>query len=398
MARSLVRALVCTAGIALLLTRAAHADCVDGVRAATPAEAAFHQRAMAAAAAALPKAAAPLERRDRVDLATIPPLSGLCAGTRVGGFPVKVAANYVRAFTPAEVDARKSSRRALEQQIEQLRTLPPDRQAEQDALNRKAVAVYESVPRRSREDPPFTPEQQRLVDQRTAEGRALEDKARRVSSDYAATVEPQVAPLRDQAYALDTSPQNFELTINVNAPEWDLRPGGDLRIASFGPMLMSPGAGLAVKQVAIVLRGPDGPAKDALFAAIDQEYLQRLLNAPLPATADSAERAARVAVATLPLEVTGSVAAGGRGEPAVATSAATAPATSSTKPKCAPPAGSGGSEASAAAGAPRGAEVGGSVIGGYGSRVGRTIGGALGALGSLGGSNRNTAAPSDCAP
>jgi hypothetical protein len=392
MARPTRRALAFAAAGTLLLAGAARADCVEGVRAVKPAEQEFHERAVAAVAAALPNSAAPLERRGIVDFAKIPPLTDLCSDTKTGAFSVDATAGYLRTFSPAEIDARNAKRRALEKQIEQLRALPPGKQAEQDALNQQARAVYDSVPRRSRKDPPFTPEQQALVDQRTAEGRALEDKARRVSFDYSASVESQVAPLREQASALDASPQQFGLTIKVNAPEWDLRPSGNVRIASFGPMLKQPGAGLSVKQVAIVLSGPDGPAKDALFAAIDQEYLRGLLDKPLPPTAQSGERAARVATATVAPEVAGSpalagAAAAGAGT-AATTTAATASAASGTKPKCPPPAGNGGVDA--------GAEVGGAVIGGgYGRNVGRTIGGALGALG---GSKKKAAPPPDCVP
>jgi hypothetical protein len=410
MARPFPHGLALAAASALLMSAAARADCVDGVRSATPPEQEFHQRALAAAAAALPNAAAPLERRGAVDFANLPPLRDLCGGTKTGGFQVEAGANYVRTFSPTEIEARSARRRALEKQIEQLRALPPEKQAEQDALNQQARAVYDTVPRRSRKDPPFTPEQQAIVDQRSAEGRALEDKARRVTSDYAATVEPQVAPLRDQAYALSTSPQQFSVTIKVNPPEWDLRPEGNLRIASFGPMLKTPGAGLGVKQVAVLLRGPDGPAKDALFAAVDQDYLRGLLNTPLPPVAASGERATRVAVVTVPLEASGSLAqagtgggaSAGTGEAAAATAAGTAVAATAAattagaaKPKCPAPAGGSGAEGASAAGA----EVGGAVLGGgYGRNVGRTIGGALGALGSLGGSKKKDAAPPDCVP
>jgi hypothetical protein len=405
-----VFALLAGVGVALMPT-ALLADCPDGVRATTPAEREFSVRALAAAAAALPNAAAPVERVRAVDFGKLDPVSDLCSGTRTGGFEVEAGASYVRKFSPAEIEARNARRRALEKQIEQLRALPPERQAEQDALNRQARAVYDTVPRRSRKDPPFTPEQQAIVDQRSAEGRALEDKARRVQVDHSASVEPQVAPLREQAYALDTSPQQLSVTIVVNPPEWDLRPERNLKIASFGAMLKSPGGGLAVKQVAVIVRGPDGAAKDALFAAVDQDYLRGLLNKPLPDVAESRERAARVAAVTVPLEASGAVAeAGGSGgadssvtassgaapaatggATAAATTAAT-PTAGAAKPKCPPPAGASGAREA-------GGEVGGAVLGGgYGRSVGQTIGGALGALGSLGGSKKKDAPPADCVP
>ncbi|MCZ8133229.1 MAG: hypothetical protein O9284_18335 [Steroidobacteraceae bacterium] len=382
----------------LLTAGAAAADCVDGVRAATTAEQEFSARAAAALAAALPRAAAPLSLAHAADVAARARSLSLCAGTAIGGFEVSTGATYVRTFTPAEAATRDAKRRALEQRMEEMKRLPPELQARQDELLRQAKAVYDTVPRRSRKDPPFTPEQQAIVDQRSAEGRALEDRARAVEHEHVRSLEAQLKPLRDEASALQNSPQQLAVQLLVNAPEYRLRDIGDAQVASFGPMLKRPGGGLAVKQVAVIVRGPAGIARQAVLDGIDQAYLKSLLGQPLPSVEESTARASRAATITVPLEAETQVAASPAASPeagasttsaasapvaaagagAAATSAAASPTpAAATNPKCVP---RDTASASAAAGA-------------VGSTLGGDVGRVLGGLASLG---RSKKPPSDC--
>ena len=59
--------------------------------------------------------------------------------------------------------------------------------------------AYEAASRRSRKDPPFTPEQQAQVDRAMAEGNKHADAAKKLVSDHVASVKFQTDQLRAQA-------------------------------------------------------------------------------------------------------------------------------------------------------------------------------------------------------
>lgn len=406
-------ALAALAAVPLLAPVASvRADCVDGTRTPTPAEAEFARNARAALAAALPAGGPQLERSRAASPSDVPTSEGsLCADTKVGAFEVEANGSYVRTFTPAEAQARDAKRRALEQEVARLRVLPPELKAQEDEYWRQAKAVYATVPTRSRKDPPFTPEQQAVVDQRSAEGRALETKARNVQRDWERGLEPKTLPLQQQAHALENSPKEFAVRLLINSPEWRFRDAGVAYVKTHGPMLKGPGGGggLTVKQVGIIVRGPEGATRDAIVAALDVAYLEGLVGRPLPARNASIARAAQVAGVQVPLEATGPAVAanGGAGDPTpvAGAGAATAGAAAGAAAATTAPA---PTAAAAAAPAKRtcppqtasaeqaGAEVGGAVVGGgYGREMGRTIGGALGALGSLGRKKKDEPQP-DC--
>jgi hypothetical protein len=405
-------ALAALAAVPLLLPVApARADCVDGTRTPTPAESEFARSARAALAAALPAGGPQLERPRAASPSDVPTSEGsLCGGTKVGAFEVEANGSYVRTFTPAEARLRDAKRRALEQEVARLRVLPPELKAQEDEYWRQAKAVYATVPTRSRKDPPFTPEQQAVVDQRSAEGRALETKARNVQRDWERSLESKTLPLQQQAHALENSPKEFAVRLLINSPEWRYRDAGVAYVKTHGPMLKGPGGGggLTVKQVGIIVRGPEGATRDAIVAALDVAYLEGLVGRPLPSREASIARAAQVASVQVPLEASGPAVAanGGAGDPtpvagagaatagaaagataAAATTAAPTTVAAPAKPTCPP---------QTASAEQAGAEVGGAVVGGgYGREMGRTIGGALGALGSLGRKKKDEPQP-DC--
>ena len=181
---------------------AGRADCVDGVRNATPEEVAFAAKAEAALAAALPAPIPNSERRGGpYDFARQPRLS-FCKGDQVGAFVPSAGGGYVYKFPKAEAERLYVERKAVEKQIEEAEKLPPDKDAEHQQVLAQMKAAYNAAPRRSRKDPPFTPEQQAQVDRAMAEGNKHADAAKKLVSDHVASVKFQTDQLRAQAKRL----------------------------------------------------------------------------------------------------------------------------------------------------------------------------------------------------
>lgn len=302
----------------------ARADCVDGVREPTKAELDFAARAQAALIAGLPALPPPIVRRgppkninERVGMS-------FCRGAAIGSFDVSIADGYRYEFTPAEASDRSQRRRELLRQVEQIEQLPPEKEAQRKALSDQARAAYDAMPRRSRKDPPFTPEQQALVDKQNAEGRRLEDAARRVESDHRASVKAQTDPLSAQANRLQQGPQEFTVHLAMNVERFP--DTGATVLATFGTPSAKLSAGLVAHNVVLSVGGPDGPARRALADAVDRKYLQGLIGKLPPDVAASQARMTAVAAAPPPPAVQPSVGATGAASPGAAPAAAGAAA------------------------------------------------------------------------
>ncbi|GAB1723224.1 MAG: hypothetical protein GDA65_12410 [Nitrospira sp. CR1.1] len=213
------------------MPNAARADCVDGVRNATPEELAFAARAEAALAAALPAPIPNSERRGGpYDFARQPRLS-FCKGDQVGAFVPSVGGGYLYKFPKAEADRLYAERKAIEKQIDEAEKLPLEKDAEYKQVLSQMKVAYEAAPRRSRKDPPFTPEQQAQVDRAMAEGKKLEDAAKKLVSDHVASVKSQTDQLRAQAKRLESYPQDLAVRLAMNMERF---PESVPMLATFG--------------------------------------------------------------------------------------------------------------------------------------------------------------------
>lgn len=370
-----------SAALTLALAAPARADCPDGTREAGAAEADFGNRARAALIAALPPAPAGMEKQGRPNDMNEKPTFAFCRGTPVGAFSPNVADSYIYKLPKAEVDRRSVERRQFQQQIEELEKLPPEKEAQRKALEDQMRAAYAAAPRRSRSDPPLSAEQQALADRQNAEGRRLEEQVRKVELDHKASVKPQTDPLRARADALGSGPESFALRLRMNAERF---PAAGPAVVTFGAPSPKRSEGLKVHNVVLEIAGPEGAGKQALLAAVDRAYLQGLVGAPLPDLGASQARASSAAAAPPPAGPAVSAApAAAEASPAPSASgpvAAPASTTSaSTNAPCPPPARSGSTAADA------GTAIGGQVLGGgWGANVGRSLGGALGAIGAAG--------------
>jgi hypothetical protein len=422
-ARNLAILLACAG---LLVALPARADCVDGVRKATPAEMDFLQRAHAALIAGLPEAVRPLERNSpqRPEPGTVAPPS-LCGGTPVGAFSPGAFTAFNFNFTPEEAKARAEQRRLLHQQIDELKKLPPPKEAEVRQLTEQARAAAAAAPRRSRKDPPFTPEQQAQVERAEAEANRLSQAARKIQFDHDAGVKPQTDALSERADRLQAGQQTFTVALTMNVQRFaEATPSSE--VIAFGAPSANRSASLRPRNVVVEIKGPAGPTRDAIVGLIDRAYLQALIDAPLPDVPVSRQRVeaniARAASApplaiasTVPLNASAAAAvtvpaAAGVGAaaattaasaPAAQASSATAPATSTAQSPCPPPSGTASGSTTTSSDAVRtgrdvGGEVGGAVLGGgWGRGIGASVGGVLGALG--GGAKKDAPTPASVA-
>ncbi len=237
---------------------AAHADCVDGVRNATPEESAFAAQAEAALAAALPAPIPNSERRGgSYDFSRQPRLS-FCKAEQVGAFTVSVGGGYLYTFPKAEADRLYAERKAIEKQVEEAEKLPPEKDAEYKQVLTQMKAAYDAAPRRSRKDPPLAPEQQAQVDRAMVEGKKLEEAAKKIVSDHVAGVKSQTDVLRAQAKRLESYPQELTVRLAMNMERFP-EPGAT--VVTFGTPSARRSGGLAVHNVLVAVEGPEGGAE-----------------------------------------------------------------------------------------------------------------------------------------
>jgi hypothetical protein len=414
------------AALIALAAPLAQADCVDGVRQATPAEREAAQRGWAALLAGLPEAVRPLERRTpkRGDPAA-PATFSACRDTPIGAFSPAAAEGYVYQFPREEAAARSEQRRALQRQVEELEKLPPEKEAQRKEIEAQMRAAYAAAPTRSRKDPPFTAEQQAQVDRAQAEGRRLEADSRRTDFDHRASVKPQTDPLRARADELQQGPQIFQVSLVMNVARFpEPLPAARGTTVTFGVPSPKLSASLQAVNIVATITGPAGPARDALVGLIDRAYFEVLLNRPLPEVAASTKRIDNniaQAASAAPLAVASSVplnaAATAVAPAATAASPTAAPApgvtpaasaaaasTASAAPSaqrsagtapCPPPTRTASSDDAQRSGSQVGSEVGGAVLGGgWGRSVGASVGGVLGALG--GSEKKDEPKPAHC--
>ena len=116
-------------------------DCVDGVRAASPAEIAFKSKAQLAMAELFPaapegfKQPAPLKLDDR------PP--SFCKGQPPGDFPMSLHTTYERSTAVRERDTPEYAAKAeIDAKIQALKKLTPESQAKYDAAKKEYDIVY----------------------------------------------------------------------------------------------------------------------------------------------------------------------------------------------------------------------------------------------------------------
>ena len=339
--RHFITAAACLA--ACLTSTAAFADCE--LRKTRPAETAFNARAMAALVAALPPVPAGVVAVNTkpFDFKNPPAIyEVLCQGSKEGEFSITAQRQYVRKHSEAERKYWKAQYDRVTAQFHALSKTPPDKAAEQQLLRQQSNAAWQAMR-----------DAEKAGDKTAAQAsdakyRSLRDQADAIDAQHKDGVQSQLSELDRRRIAIELERQQVDIVLSMNRQRLT-RPNSDDSGGihdAFGAASPGKSAGLKVHNVSFSVRGPDGPLRQALAAAIDRARLQALLGQPLPSEAES-EAAAAKAVPTrvpdLPASALAAAAPTATTTTATAATAATpapaapaAPATPATPPAPSP--------------------------------------------------------------
>ena len=287
MSRTAIR--IATVFLALVSAQAL-ADCPSGVRPVTPAETEYVTRALAALAATLPATPQHMERQGQpFDFKQPAKLAPPCKGSPEGSFETSVSAGYLFKWPKEEAARLDTERRKVRDEMAALKTLPPDKAAQYKDLVDKSRAAYNSQPKAKRGGPPLSDEDRKLAEQKVAEGKAFDDRARALVKAHEDSVKPQLDALTAKETSLQSFPQQFRVVLAINAKQL---PASAENVAAFGAASPKGNAGLKVTNAMVMVDGPSGRPRQMLVDAIDKSALQALVGKPLPPVSQSEAQAA----------------------------------------------------------------------------------------------------------
>ena len=293
-AAAALRLLLCAAATGMAAAPPTWADCT--ARAAKPAEAAFHARAIAALVAALPPLPAGAAEVDAkvFDFKNPPAIYGvLCDFSKEGDFSVSATRKYLRKHSPAERQQLQAQYDALTAQFHALNKTPPDLATEEQALRRKSNAAWQATRHAEKAG------DKAAAQARDAEYRVLRDQADAIPDQHAASVKAQTDALDKRRIGINLLEQRVDVVIGMNLQRL---PGAraDNTSGAYGVASAGKSTGLQVHNVSFGAGGTEGPFRQALAAAIDRAYLQALVGKPLPSQAQSEAYAAKAVPALVP--------------------------------------------------------------------------------------------------
>lgn len=242
------------------------ADCVDGVRKATPREIDFFNRVHGELRAALP-APLPDWTADPVPDRTY---GSTCQGTPEGDVWVDVRTTYTYRMPKEQAERNNAEIRKLAAEVEGLEKMPPEvakeRQGWMDKYSEATRAARQAEKDGNRD----------LAKQKYAERDGYDQQAAAVRARYNESIKPRIAPLRARIAELDTAPKAVRVQAVVN------------NSAQLGPQNVTdivvgtiPASGkkplFKVVSVQVQLEGP-AAQREALAASFDKAKLQQLLH------------------------------------------------------------------------------------------------------------------------
>jgi len=280
---------IALAFLALASTQAL-ADCPSGVRPITAAETEYVTRAIAALAATLPATPQHMERQGQpFDFKQPVKLAPACKGSPEGTFETGYTTGYLFKWPKEEAARLDAERKKIRDEMATLKTLPPDKAAQYKDLVDKSRAAYNSQPKAKRGGPPLSDADKKLAEQKIAEGKAFDDQARALEKAHLDSVKPQVDALTAKETSLQSFPQQFRVSLALNAKQL---PAAAPNVAAFGAASPKGNVGLKVTNAVLVVEGPAGRPRQVLFDAIDKAALQALVGKPLPSVSQSEAQAA----------------------------------------------------------------------------------------------------------
>ena len=200
------------AGVAACLaSSAALADCES--RKSRPAETAFHARAMAALASALPPASAGAVAVDAkpFDFKNPPGIyEVLCEGSKEGEFSITARRQYVRKHSEAESKYWNAQYDPVTAQVHALRKSPPDKAAEQQTLRQQSNAAWQAM---RDADKAGDKTAAQASDERY---RSLRNQADKIDAQHQDSVKPQLRELDQRRIANDLDRQQVDIVVSMN--------------------------------------------------------------------------------------------------------------------------------------------------------------------------------------
>lgn len=256
-----------TAGtLSVLGSIGAFADCVDGVRKGTPAEAAYFRKVQEALKEVLPNAPAGWTLTPMQDRA----LGSPCQGTPEGAFPVTVEAKYTYRPSKEEGDRLNAESRKIQAEIDALEKLPPELTKERNDF----MAKYSEKTRAARQAEKDGNKDlaRSLYAERDAFGKQADD----VRNRHLASVKQKADELRKQQQGLFSGPQEVVLRVTANEqyPE-RLTPGHESEII-VGKVPGPRSPGLKVHGVRALLKGPP-PKREEIMSLMDKAKMEKVL-------------------------------------------------------------------------------------------------------------------------
>jgi hypothetical protein len=252
--------------ISVLGSSAAFADCIDGIRKETPAEAAYFQKVQTALKEILPATPAGWTFTPMGDRK----LGGLCQGTAVGALSITVEVKYTYRPPKEEADRMNGESRKIQAEIDALEKLPPELAKERDDL----MAKYSEKTRAARQADQEGKKD--LALSLYAEREEVGRQANEVRNKHLASVKPKTDELRKRQQALFSGPQEVMLRVSANEqyPE-KLSPGYESEI-TVGAVPAPRSPGLKVHGVSAVVKGP-APKREEIMSLVDKAKMERVL-------------------------------------------------------------------------------------------------------------------------
>ncbi len=274
---------------ALLVPMAAIADCVDATREPTAAEQDFYNRSVAALMAALPAVPQGVTLEARTyDLKKMPTMNVLCKEQKIGQFDVSLGLAYVLKYSEEDLKLRGAERRWLSQQIDATLVMPPEKNAQKQALRKQEESARSAayVARKAGDSSGAAAKE--------AESDALYKQIEELQRKHNAEVKPQQEALRKRMDAVDVDGLQAEIRLAINQIKLPSNAGANS--GAFG--VDSPGrsAALKVNNVVWSVRGKDSPLRDTLQSSLDRNLLQTLVGKTLPTLAESQAQWTKAAV------------------------------------------------------------------------------------------------------
>lgn len=243
----------------------ARADCLEGVRKATPREVDFYSRVHGELKAALP-APLPDWTADPVSAETY---SSACKETREGDVWVDIRTTYTYRMPKEQAERNTAEIRKLEAEVEALEKMPPEVAKERQAWMDKYSEATRAA-RQAEKDGNAD-----LAKQKYAERNGYDQQANAVRARYNESIQPRVAPLRARIAELDTAPKTVRVHAVINDSA-QLGPSNvtDILVGT----IPAPGKKSLFKVVGVHVQ-LEGPAaqREALAASFDKAKLQQLL-------------------------------------------------------------------------------------------------------------------------